>query len=394
MILLTFFIFVGTSLISYFLYKQYKTKESSVVIQTQDIEEDINLKEEELRHQEALSVAYKIRAERYVSLGEIVEKLNAVVTLEEIAGYLVKEVFRLVAQSEGNVILYLLNKHKQKLEILKSYRHSSDMIIKAKEGDVFDYWVLKQAKPLLVENAKTDFRFDLERLDAELMRGIETLVASPIISKDNFLGLLRIDRSTKRAFSAEDLRLLCTISDITAVAIENALLYKKTEDFAITDSLTRLYQRKYFLERLDEELLRAKSESSTLTLIMLDIDYFKNYNDQFGHIAGDLVLKRVASVIRSAIDPERTLCCRFGGEEFLLYLINSTQEDANATAELLRKRVEEEKIILRRQNTSVTVSSGVVRYPDDATTAEDLIKLVDQRMYEAKSQGRNQTCSS
>jgi diguanylate cyclase (GGDEF)-like protein len=125
---------------------------------------------------------------------------------------------------------------------------------------------------------------------------------------------------------------------------------------------------------------------------MLDIDYFKNYNDQFGHIAGDIVLKRVASVLRSFLDVNISLSCRFGGEEFLFYLTDSTKEDAIKTAELLRKKIEEEKIILRRQDTSVTVSIGMAFFPDGTTTSEDLIKLVDQRMYKAKSQGRNQIC--
>ena len=389
-----FLIIICTAAILYFLYKNYRVSERKILIQSQDFDENINLAQEETRHQEALTASYKTKAARYNSLEDILNKLNTTLSLAGVSKYLVEEVFKLVAQSDGNVILYLLNKSKQKLEILRSYRQTSNLIIKAKEGDIFDYWVLKQLKPLLVEDTKTDFRFDLESMDDQPARKIKSLIITPLVSRDNLIGVLRIDRDSRVAFTIEDLRLLSTISDIAAVAIENSLLYQRTEELAIVDSLTRVYQRSYFLERLNQELPRIQGESKMLALIMIDIDYFKNYNDEFGHIAGDMVLRRVASILKTLFSSEKSLCCRFGGEEFLLYVGDSTKEKINLAVEDLRKRVEQEKIVFRRQNTAVTISIGVVYFPDEAATTEDLVKLADSRMYNAKSQGRNQICFS
>jgi len=392
MIATIFFILLCTTTIFYLLSKDHKKKEKQISIEAEDTEENINLTQEDLRKQEALSSAYKMRLDRYASLEHILNKFNSTLSLTDIAEYLVEEIFKLVGQSDGNVIFYFLNRPKQKLEILRSYRESCDLVIKAKEGDIFDQWVLKQAKPLLVADTKTDFRFDAERIHNELTRNITSLIASPIISEDNFLGILRIDRSSKRVFNTEDLRLLSTISDVAAIAVQNALLYKRTEELAIIDSLTCLYQRTHFLNKLNQEALHARNESKVIAVIMVDIDYFKNYNDEFGHTAGDIVLKRIASILKASTEGNEALCCRFGGEEFILYLSDSSKEDAKKVAENIRRRIQEEIIILRKQKTSMTASIGVACFPDDASTVEDLIRIVDQRMYSAKAKGRNQIC--
>jgi len=149
----------------------------------------------------------------------------------------------------------------------------------------------------MVEDTKKDFRFDLEKVVLDKERQIRSLISAPLCIGRRVLGILRVDSIRENSFSFDDLRLLTTISDIGAMAVENALLYEKTEELAIKDGLTGIYLRRYLLERIPGEIGRALRKGSEASLLMLDIDHFKNYNDKFGHVAGDIVLKDLGALL-------------------------------------------------------------------------------------------------
>jgi len=122
---------------------------------------------------------------------------------------------------------------------------------------------------------------------------------------------------------------------------------------------------------------------------MMDIDYFKNYNDKFGHAAGDIVLKNLSRNIVGCLRNKDALVCRFGGEEFCIILRGADKNEAHETAKLLRKTIEETKIVLRRQETTVTVSIGCATFSKDVSDEVELIMKADRAMYQAKRSGRN-----
>jgi diguanylate cyclase (GGDEF)-like protein len=285
-----------------------------------------------------------------------------------------------------------VNNLTQRLYLFKTKKEDLKLVIKAKEGDIFDLWVLRHTSPLLVEDIRRDFRFDLEKLKLQDLRPIASLISSPFISENRFLGILRMDNPQLNFYSQDDLRFLVTICDLGAVALENSELFQRTQDLAIHDELTSLYTKGYFLEHLKEECKRGIRQDTVFSLLMLDIDFFKNYNDKFGHTAGDIVLKKISSNIIESLKDQSAFIGRFGGEEFSVILPSLDKKKALDVASALREKIEKEKIILRRQETNVTVSVGVAAFPSDAASEDELIRLADRAMYEAKQKGRNRVC--
>ena len=188
------------------------------------------------------------------------------------------------------------------------------------------------------------------------------------------------------------MRFLTTIGGLGAVAIENAQLYERVEQLAIKDSLTGLYLRRHLLDRMPEEISRQIRQKNQLAFLMLDLDKFKHYNDKFGHIAGDIVLRTVGMILADLFSDPGMLICRYGGEEFSILLPDCSRQKAIELAEELRKRISDQTIILRREKTRITVSVGVAVFPKDAQNAKELIHKADQALYKAKKEGRNRVC--
>ena len=182
------------------------------------------------------------------------------------------------------------------------------------------------------------------------------------------------------------------IGHLGAVAIQNALLYSRTQELAIKDGLTGLVVRRYFLERFLQEIKRAARNNRTLSLLIFDIDYFKAYNDRYGHTAGDLVLKHLARTITSMMR-EGDIVGRYGGEEIVALLYGRDKTEAESEAEEIRKVIRNKPLTLRRHAANITVSIGLSSYPEDAVLEEELIKVADERLYKAKARGRDRVCS-
>jgi two-component system cell cycle response regulator len=158
------------------------------------------------------------------------------------------------------------------------------------------------------------------------------------------------------------------------------------------DGLTQIYNKRYYLETLEREISRAHRYRRELSMIMFDIDHFKKINDTYGHLAGDYVLKQLASVVKSRIRREDTMS-RYGGEEFAIVLPEVDAYNANQTAEKIRKLVE--KTVFKFEDTKipVTISVGVCSINQDTKDPAEFIKKADEKLYQAKSAGRNQVCA-
>ena len=164
------------------------------------------------------------------------------------------------------------------------------------------------------------------------------------------------------------------------------------EDLAIRDGLTGLYLRRYMQERLNEEMGRELRRGRELCFLMIDLDRFKQYNDSFGHIAGDIVLRTIGTVLLDHFSQPGDLVCRYGGEEFCVLLPDCPKDKAVELANDVRKKILAKEVILRRQKTHVSVSIGVAAFPTDARSKEELIMKADEALYKAKESGRNKVC--
>jgi len=358
-------------------------------IENQDLHEKINLLAEEMAKHRKQQQMLMSKSSRYNSLKEIIEQINQNLSLERIADQLCRLAFKLISDGKGLCVLYLVDERSQRLKVFTAKKEDEELVIKAKEGDIFDFWVLRHTSPLIVEDARKDFRFDPEKLKNQSNRPILSLISSPFLSENRLLGILRLDSPRPNFYTQDDLRFLATICELGAVAIENGELFQKTQDLAIHDGLTQLYVKGYLMERLKEECARALRDSVDLSLLMLDIDFFKDYNDKFGHTAGDLVLIRLARMLEEQLKGYNPIISRFGGEEFCIILPRCDKNDALRIAEDIRLKIEKNKIMLRRQETQITVSLGVASFPDDSAEENELILQADKALYEAKQKGRN-----
>ncbi|MDP2928566.1 MAG: GGDEF domain-containing protein [Candidatus Omnitrophota bacterium] len=213
-----------------------------------------------------------------------------------------------------------------------------------------------------------------------------TYAAIPLQSANKFFGILTIDNLSKTDFD----RFLIVAMQL-ALEMKKVLLYETVEALAITDGLTGLYARRYFFERFNEELSRSKRQELKFSFLMIDIDDFKNCNDTYGHLAGDLVLKDVARIIKENVR-EIDLAARYGGEEFSLVLPETDSNRAMLVADRIRKRIEEYAFSAYEERIKITVSSGLAVYPDDSREVFDLVEMADKALYAAKSSGKNIVC--
>ncbi|MCK4462704.1 MAG: GGDEF domain-containing protein [Candidatus Omnitrophica bacterium] len=178
-----------------------------------------------------------------------------------------------------------------------------------------------------------------------------------------------------------------------ALQLKKASLYESVEKLSITDGLTEIYLRRYFIDRLSEEIERSRRLKLKFSILMVDIDHFKNCNDRYGHMVGDAVLREVASIIKSNIR-QIDLAARYGGEEFTVLLPETGRDGALHVAERIRKACEDRLISAYDENLKFAVSIGISVYPEDAKDSEPLIEKADEAMYRSKQAGRNRVSAS
>jgi diguanylate cyclase (GGDEF)-like protein len=196
------------------------------------------------------------------------------------------------------------------------------------------------------------------------------------------IGVINVtNKQDEKDFSDEDLQMLKAVADQAAVAVNKAQLW----DMAVTDSLTGLYVRRYFMAKLQEEIRRAERYNRVISIVMADLDKFKNINDTYGHDAGDRALQTIGTFLQKNIR-DVDIIARYGGEEFVMMIPEADQESAFSLSQRLRHQISQIKFDDIPQ---ITISLGVATYPFDGSTLEDLIKKADAAMYAAKQAGRN-----
>jgi diguanylate cyclase (GGDEF)-like protein len=241
---------------------------------------------------------------------------------------------------------------------------------------------LKRKGPVLIKDA---------RAEAAVVPGARfaSAVAIPLRVMRQPAGFLKLESDAPGAFGPDEVRAADLFATMAALSLENVRLFESVHRQATHDALTQLHSHRAFQQRLQEEVLRAGRSQTPLSLIMCDVDHFKRYNDEFGHQAGDQLLRTVAAILGSFARPV-DFVARYGGEEFSLILPNFVRSEAVQAAERLRARVAEESFVFQGRPTRATMSFGVASFPTDATTASQIVRVADERLYRAKHGGRNQ----
>jgi diguanylate cyclase (GGDEF)-like protein len=381
--------FLLTASIGYFFTEARHKLDQLYTLKSEKIDEEINLLTNEMKEKNRSIKAFEDKLVRYSVLKEATESLSAVLTLDEINGIMIEKVLKAVGKA-GRVLLFLVEAEKQEL-MLSASSAGSQSVIKTKKGDIFDHWVLRHRKSIIIEDVTRDFRFPAAEMDA--VRGsFRSMISTPLVSGNKLLGILRMDDPHELKYTQDDLRLLDIIASLGAVAIENARLYSRVQELAIRDGLTGLKVRCFFMESLHREIKRSARKREKLSLLMLDIDHFKEYNDTFGHGAGDAILKYLAKKISSIVH-EDDVVGRYGGEEIAILLCGKGKQEAVDEAEMIRRLIKENPLTIRQESRSFTVSIGVSSYPEDAVSEVEMIRVADARLYRAKSEGRDRVCS-
>ncbi|MBI3317901.1 MAG: diguanylate cyclase [Candidatus Omnitrophica bacterium] len=370
--------------------KRWQEAVQAARLQAGRAEERLNaLEDSGIRSAEMLR-ACRERLARYKRLRQIANSFCASLCLEELTQRITQATAELIDPADL-VLLYLVSPGTLTLELKSVFRRAGSTAVRAKTGDLFDQWVMRQAQPLLLEEPSQDFRF-AEAGTQALGRPLGSLLSVPLASEHRFLGVLRAESVRPRALGPDELRLLRIVGDLASLAIENSRLYDRMAELAITDDLTGLAVRSYFEKRLAEEMNRSRGLGIPLSILLIDIDHFKRYNDSFGHAAGDKMLRHLAALLRQMRWPGEVVG-RFGGEELVSLLPGANRQEALSRAEVLRKEVERSQVELRRLRMEVTVSIGTATFPGEGQTPEELLKTADERLYLAKERGRNQVCS-
>jgi len=222
----------------------------------------------------------------------------------------------------------------------------------------------------------------------------EELVVVPLKAKDKINGIILADNFiTKKPITKEDIRMLIMLSNQAGLAIENAQLYEKTVIRTHSDSLTDLFNHGHFQYLLQTELEKAKATHKPLSLVMLDIDDFKVYNDKLGHQAGDDILKDLAGLLKNQ-SRKMDFVCRYGGEEFTIILPQTNKKEAFLIAERLRQDIQNYSFVHEEilPNKRLTASLGLASFPEDGALPSELIASSDKALYQAKQKGKNNTC--
>jgi diguanylate cyclase (GGDEF)-like protein len=214
-------------------------------------------------------------------------------------------------------------------------------------------------------------------------------VAIPFKVMGHAAGFVKIESDQPGAFGPDDVKAADLFATMAALSLENISLYESVHRQATHDALTQLFSHRAFQQRLQEEVLRSGRSQTPLSLIMCDVDHFKSYNDRYGHQAGDHLLKTLAGVLASFARPV-DMVARYGGEEFAVVLPNFVRSEALQLAERMRARVAEEPFVFQGAPTHATMSFGVASFPQDATTASQIVRSADEKLYRAKHSGRNQ----
>ncbi|MEB3329110.1 MAG: diguanylate cyclase [Candidatus Sericytochromatia bacterium] len=321
--------------------------------------------------------------EQLTILQQVATRISSQIELEQTLALIAQELGRVVGHHA--CLLFLIDQASGTLiQQAASGEGSKPLQVPVEHGLLGE--VARERRPARVDDLAA------EHLDVGVLAGFRSLLAVPVATDQEVLGVVTVLHRAPRAFDAGTARLLDILASQAAVAIKNAQLYRATQQLAITDGLTRVYNRRYFEEQLTAELERARRQQLTTSLVVLDVDHFKKFNDTHGHLLGDQVLQGVARILGKSVR-ETDLVARYGGEEFVVILPDTPAAAAVEVAERIRRNVKSHPFWGRSQAPlEVTASVGVCSDVRSVLEAHPMFEQADRCLYQAKAAGRDRVC--
>lgn len=316
------------------------------------------------------------RSQRILSqeINKLMQLVNSSIVMEEVLKNVLEGISKIISYDYAEIIL----------------KDKSGFHIAAKQGELdgnnknYDRFFEKIKNNWLEKQVVTE--------EINLNESYENEVFNAISLKYNkdLIGLLILKRAKFNNFTDLEILILSTISNQVSIAIQNARLFNQINTDAKYDGLTGIYNRRHFFDLANAEFEASKRYNRKLSAIMMDIDYFKKVNDNYGHKTGDDILKLLARTIEGSIR-QVDILGRYGGEEFIILLPNTDMENAKILAERIRKNVENMKLETDAYGTlAITVSLGISSLKDSIASQDELYKVADEKLYAAKRGGRNQ----
>jgi diguanylate cyclase (GGDEF)-like protein len=322
----------------------------------------------------------KQRSERATLLAKMGALLQSCVSLEEVFAAALGFAPRIFPVARG--AMALLNTSRSLAEVIGAW---SDCRLPAMEFEATSCWALRTGHPHLV------LAGDSTSPCAHAAGVKNTYLCIPILAQGETLGIVHLQATDEAPqLNASELSFKTTFAAQVGLSIANLRLREALRTQSVRDALTGLYNRRYLEEVLEREVRRAARAAQSLGVLMIDLDHFKNFNDTYGHDAGDAVLRETGASLTRGIRAE-DFVCRFGGEEFVVILPTANLEAACARAERLRLKMKELTVLHQgRSMGMLTVSIGVAVFPEHGVSPKELMAAADAALYEAKRGGRNQ----
>jgi len=307
---------------------------------------------------------------------------------DELLNIIVEHAMKLIETPAGSIALFDEKECSMEMVVVKGFskRFEKRVKWKVRKGGLTDH-ILNEGSTVVINDFSNYKKFDENTLTDE---GIKSLMAVPLVAGRKTIGILYVDDFKPRTYTKGDESILSLLATQAATAIEKMQILEKTKKLAITDELTSLYNHRHFVNLFKDELARSKRYNRKLSVILIDIDNFKNYNDTHGHLKGNEALKTVSAVMRVNIR-DIDILARYGGEEFGIVLPESGKDEAMRCAERIRCAIEKEPFFGETQQPlgKVTASFGVASFPSDGEREHNLMDRADVALYKAKSLGRN-----
>jgi len=241
-------------------------------------------------------------------------------------------------------------------------------------------------RPLFLKDVNYEFETVLPQ-----MQELEIQAIAPLFQEEEIIGILCLGPSvTDQEYPIDILEMLGIVTNMLSVALHNANNFDQIKEMSYTDDMTGLHNYRFFSMRLKEEVARAARNNSNLALLIMDVDFFKNYNDTLGHPAGDEILRQLSRILKSSLR-DNDIVARYGGEEFAIILPSTDEKGALVLADRIRKKVEDHKFPHQeiQPNGTLTISIGIALYPENAVKKNDIVIAADRALYFAKEGGRN-----
>lgn len=337
----------------------------------------------------ALRRDYRRQRDALATFNDVGRALTSTLKLKEVLNLIAEKMTGLVKCEAWSLLLMDPRTNELTFEIVTGPRPDLVREFRIKAGQGVAGWVAKEGQPILIQDAQKDPRF-YPVVDGATGFRTRSILCVPLMSKEKILGVIElINKVDRSSFDRHDLELVSTLAGYGAIAIENARLYEKAEELAITDDTTQIPNMRYFHHILNREVVRAKRRNSPLSLLFIDLDKFKHVNDTYGHLHGSRLLQEMAHLLKGNLRGV-DLVARYGGDEFVALLPDTPHATAFSLAERLRGLVEAYAYYADPGTPiKVTCSIGVASFPDQAKTKEDLVRFADQAMYRAKGAQRN-----